>query len=120
MHDPRVDDRILANEFGAQLRQVRNRRGLSQDQLAKAAELSRTSIVNIEAGRQGVALGTVYRLAEALAVAPAHLLPDAGPPSEVPPIAIGGSTDESEQIVRNFMRDLETGGLPDDGQVSSK
>lgn len=110
-----MDDRLLASAFGAQLRQVRKARGMSQDQLASDAKISRTSIVNIEAGRQGVALGTMYRLALALGVDPEELLPDQGlPEEEVPSIAIGGSTDDSERILRDFIRDLETGGSTGD------
>jgi len=52
--------------------------GLTQEALGKLVGLSRTSITNIEKGRQPVALHQLFALAEALRVQPAALLPNAG------------------------------------------
>lgn len=101
-----MDDRALASAFGTRLRAVRNDRGLKQDDVAKAAGLSRTSVVNIEAGRQGVALGTLFRLAEALGVAPAELLPEVADANPMPSIAIGAGAMDSEEILRSAMSQL--------------
>lgn len=90
-------------EFGARVRERRRRAGMSQDQLADAAFLSRTSVVNIENGRQGVSIGTLYRLAEALACAPGELLPPVHE-VEVPDITIGGETDSARQAVMKVLR----------------
>lgn len=57
------------------LREMRMMRGLSQDALATAAGLTRSAIANIETGRQLVSLVVLYRLAQALGVQPASLLP---------------------------------------------
>lgn len=65
-------------EFGRTLREHRQRTGgeLSQEQLAKRVGLSRTSITNIEKGRQQIPLHMLYLLADALGVDPISLLPD--------------------------------------------
>lgn len=47
---------------------------MSQQQLAVAVGLTRSSIANIEAGRQKVALHHFARMADALQVAPSSLL----------------------------------------------
>jgi transcriptional regulator with XRE-family HTH domain len=61
--------------FGDRLRRVRLNKGLSQEALADAAGLHRTHISLIERGRRSVRLETLERLARALGVQPAELLP---------------------------------------------
>src|SRR5712692_8889437 len=65
-------------EFGLNVRRQRQRVGvkLSQDALAKRVGLSRTSVTNIEKGRQQLPLHMLYSFADALGVEPASLLPD--------------------------------------------
>ena len=48
---------------------------MTQDRLGALVGLSRTSITNIEKGRQHVSLHQLYRIADALEVTPAMLLP---------------------------------------------
>jgi transcriptional regulator with XRE-family HTH domain len=57
---------------------IRSRRGkkLSQEALASAVGLTRTSISNIEKGRQRLLLHTLVDVADALQVEAASLLPD--------------------------------------------
>lgn len=50
--------------------------GLSQEALAKRVGMSRTSVTNIEKGRQQIPLHMLYAFADALGVEPAALLPD--------------------------------------------
>jgi transcriptional regulator with XRE-family HTH domain len=66
-------------EFGSRLREQREAAGLSQQQLAVAIGLTRSSIANIEAGRQRVALHHFARFADALRVTPTSLLPMSAP-----------------------------------------
>ena len=75
-------DRFL----GGKIREVRERAGVRQDQLAAAVGLSRTSITNIERGRQGVQTYLLVRIAEALGRSAAELLPGHGSrtPSQLP------------------------------------
>ena len=69
--------------FGAELRAVRVRRGLSQDDLAAVSGLHRTYIGGIERGERNPSLTNIGRLAEALDVPVAELLVTA-PPSRPP------------------------------------
>ncbi len=50
---------------------------MSQEAFAKAVGLSRTSITNIERGRQPISLHTLYFMADILGIEPADLLPPA-------------------------------------------
>ncbi len=63
-------------EFGKLVRGHRRRIRLTQDELGRRVGLSRTSITNIEKGRQKVLLHQVFRLAESLEIAPESLLPN--------------------------------------------
>src|SRR5437870_8184283 len=65
----------LYKEFGTLIRAHRRRLKLTQGQLSERVGLSRTSITNIEQGRQKVLIHQVYALAGHLEVAPESLLP---------------------------------------------
>jgi transcriptional regulator with XRE-family HTH domain len=65
-------------EFGARVRAYRTADGVTQQDLAEAAGLSRSSIANLEAGRQDVTVTTVLAIAHHLGVAPGDLLPAGG------------------------------------------
>jgi transcriptional regulator with XRE-family HTH domain len=71
---------VFYTEFGRRIRAARERAGLTQDALAARVSLSRTSVTNIERGRQKVLLHTFCDLAAALGVAPEAFLCDAVPP----------------------------------------
>lgn len=69
----------LYRAFGKLVRLHRERRAkLTQEKLGRLVGLSRTSITNIEKGRQHVALHQLLALAEALRVRPEVLLPAVG------------------------------------------
>lgn len=84
-------DASLYRALGEQIRLVRQKRHLTQEELAARVEISRASITNIERGRQSVLVDQLYRLARALDVAPESLLPisaqltEAKPPAKVSP-----------------------------------
>jgi transcriptional regulator with XRE-family HTH domain len=61
--------------FGALVRQRRLKLGLTQDELGKRVGLSRTSMTNIELGHQKILLHQLFKIAEALRVEAAELLP---------------------------------------------
>jgi transcriptional regulator with XRE-family HTH domain len=61
-------------EFGEHVRTVRLSRGMSQEQLADAADVHRTYVGAIERGEQNVSLVLIHMIAEALEVAPASLI----------------------------------------------
>jgi transcriptional regulator with XRE-family HTH domain len=60
--------------FGLHLRQLRQARGLSQEELANRAGLDRTYVSSCEAGRRNVTLKTIVKLADALELSPAALI----------------------------------------------
>ena len=60
--------------FGKQLQRLRTRRGLTQEQLAVTASLSRTFLTKLELGQHDPTLSTLVRLAKALRVSVAELL----------------------------------------------
>jgi transcriptional regulator with XRE-family HTH domain len=64
--------------LGARIRQLRKSQGLGQEQLADLVGVTRTSITNIEAGRQRVPLDRIYDIADALDVQAVDLLPPNG------------------------------------------
>ena len=66
----------LYREFGRLLRQRRKDAHLSQDEVANSVGLARTSITNIETGRQHVSLHMLYALANAVGARAHELLPD--------------------------------------------
>ena len=61
---------------GARIRDERERRNVSQEILADRVGLTRTSITNIEKGRQKVLLHTLLDIARVLNLKPTRLLPD--------------------------------------------
>ena len=60
--------------FGKQLQQLRTRRGLTQEQLAVTAGLSRTFVTRLELGQHDPSLSTLVRLAKVLRVSVTELL----------------------------------------------
>lgn len=62
-------------EIGARIRKSRKVRGLTQDNLARAVRLTRTSITNIEKGRQKLLAHTLCEFAYVLRVELTELLP---------------------------------------------
>lgn len=68
-------DQLFYRQFGQLLAQVRRKKGMSQEFLADELGLSRTSITNIEKGRQPIQLHSLYRIARLLSVELKELLP---------------------------------------------
>lgn len=60
-------------EFGDRVRAVRLDRGMSQEQLADAADVHRTYIGAVERGEQNVSLVLIHMIAQALRVSAANL-----------------------------------------------
>lgn len=65
----------LYRAIGERVRDARSGVGLTQEGLGEVVGLGRTSITNLEQGRQHISVMTLYRLASALGMNPADLLP---------------------------------------------
>lgn len=63
-------------EVGRRIRDARTRHGLSQEQLAHAADVARHTVYRTELGTHSPTLDVLLRLAHALGVPPASLMPD--------------------------------------------
>jgi transcriptional regulator with XRE-family HTH domain len=61
-------------DFGKRLQEIRTDAGLTQSALAKALNTSQSAVSQIESGEREPSFEMLRRLAEALGVAPAHLL----------------------------------------------
>lgn len=64
----------LREVFATNLRRLRNAKGLSQDDLAYEAEISRSSLSQLEKGSFYVSIKVIGRLAETLGVEPEEFL----------------------------------------------
>lgn len=60
--------------IGGKVAMIRAALGLTQEELAKRTHLTRTSITNIEAGRQRLLLHDIGTLAAALGTSPKNLM----------------------------------------------
>lgn len=65
---------LIYRQFGMRVEQMRSVLGWTQAELAGKVGLVRTSIVNIEAGRQRVLLDDVEKFAKAFGSTPKHLM----------------------------------------------
>lgn len=59
--------------FGKNLKELREKRGLSQTRLSELAGLNRNYVGDVERGRRNPCLDNLLKLAEALDVAPGEL-----------------------------------------------
>ncbi len=66
----------LTVSFGKRVLEVRHAKKMTQEELAQFAELSRNYVNDVERGRRNVTLATINRLASALGVKMAELMPD--------------------------------------------
>jgi len=61
-------------QFGKRIRELRKRRGLSQEGLGFEAELDRTYVGSVERGERNISLLNILKFAQALGVKPDKLL----------------------------------------------
>ena len=100
------------DEFYAQvglcIRKARKKSKMTQEQLADAVELTRTSITNIERGRQRLPLHTLAAIATSLQVEITELLPEEQQPElETLRRALSGRPTSERQWVENVIRSIE-------------
>jgi len=99
------DRNEIYRRFGRLLTRRRKKAGLTQEKLATFLGLSRTSIANIERGRQPVQLHTLYSIADALDAEILDLVP-ALPRSDnalpIDPGQVGDLNVKEEQFLRKI------------------
>ncbi len=66
----------LYTAIGTRIRRERERQSFTQEELASRIGIGRTSLTNIEAGRQRLLVHQLWRIASALFIQPRDLLPD--------------------------------------------
>jgi transcriptional regulator with XRE-family HTH domain len=85
MQESAIDVAMFLHLVGRRVAGARERRGVSQAQLALAARLSKAMIAGLERGEHGVEVDQLRRVADALGVDTRELLPeydDVARPSE--------------------------------------
>jgi DNA-binding XRE family transcriptional regulator len=72
-----LDDGKLYSLLGERIQRLRRMQSplMSQERLAKTLGLTRTSVTNIERGKQKVTLDTIYKLCETFGMQIADLMP---------------------------------------------
>jgi transcriptional regulator with XRE-family HTH domain len=61
--------------FGQKLRAIRHKAGISQERLGELANLHRTYVSGVERGERNISLENIERLARALGISMADLMP---------------------------------------------
>lgn len=69
-----MDETLVQRRIGKRIRTYRLKAGLTQQDLAHALDLTRSSVSNIEAGTQSLSLVAFLKIAEELEMAPGALL----------------------------------------------
>jgi methanogenic corrinoid protein MtbC1/DNA-binding XRE family transcriptional regulator len=80
-HRPRAVLKEYLSALGLRVRNLRLKKGWTQEQLAETAGVTRVCIVAVEGGKQNVSMDIVIRLANALGVLPERLMIDDDDPS---------------------------------------
>lgn len=65
---------LIQRQFGLRLKELRDAKGMTQEDLAEKAELFRTYLSRIETGSANPTLTVIYQLARAVEEAPSSLL----------------------------------------------
>lgn len=76
------DQDAFYSALGQRIRERRIERGITQSQLAQLLSLSRTSVTNIESGRQKLLVHTLIQIASVLNMEVSTLLPDINAPEK--------------------------------------
>jgi len=97
---------LLYAEFGSRLAAARKRRRLSQAALGTLTGFSRTSITNIERGRQAVQLHHLYTFASVLGVAIEELYPKQSDIAKTFPEPPASPQDKYLQQAKDILRSV--------------
>lgn len=73
-----IDEKRLYKSIGDRIRELRIGQNYNQTELAQKIGLERTSVTNIETGKQKVTLAALYNISNSLNVSLSDLLPQPG------------------------------------------
>lgn len=109
------DQDAFYQEVGRRIREARKRRKplLTQEALADMVSLTRTSITNVEKGRQKFLLHTLADIAAALQVEPASLLPESGADTEQLDVVLRNRTKSEKDWIKSTITAVEMGRTGD-------
>lgn len=97
MQGPRSD---VLTHVGDNLRRLRRSAGLSQTALATASDISRRTIINLEAGEANISLSGLDKLASALGTTFVDLVtPPTAPPTRIDATAWRGNGPDSHAVL---------------------
>jgi transcriptional regulator with XRE-family HTH domain len=98
----------LYERVGRKIREVREAQEMSQEELAGILQLKRTSVTNIELGRQKLTLEAIYRLCDRFGLEIQDVLPALevlrAPPAQS--ITVGGESHEVGSKVASLLTEL--------------
>lgn len=112
-----VDETRLQSHLREVLRERRIELGLRQDEVAALTGLGRTTISNVEYGRQRVPLHVLYLICAALNLEVARVLPPVNKVvrgGEEPRVAVEGVDVLLAPKARELLESLRRGGVPAD------
>ena len=69
-----IEQNILLKKLGLSIRRTRQKKGLSQESLALAADLDRSYIGGVERGERNIAIINLKKIADALKISVSQLL----------------------------------------------
>ena len=102
-------EQLFYSGLGRKLCQQRERCGFTQEDLAAKIGLTRTSITNIEKGRQRILLHTFIDLATSLGVHPEDLLPATVVPLQEIEDLLRGRSKKEREFVAAVMSSVDDG-----------
>lgn len=73
---PEIDEDLFYQEVGRIIRSERKSTSITQEELSKELNVSRTTITNIERGNQRIPLHLIYEMAIVLGIEIQRLMPD--------------------------------------------
>jgi len=105
-HLPQLDISTLYQLIGRNINRARVNSELTQEELANLTNISRTSITNIEKGRQKLPIHTLYSIAATLEVDVVSLLPKLDLAKSIKYIIPNDLSNEEESWLVSLVEDL--------------
>ncbi|MEZ5428727.1 MAG: helix-turn-helix transcriptional regulator [Pyrinomonadaceae bacterium] len=103
------DINVLYREIGRRIFEERDKKGFTQAELASKVSLTRTSITNIEKGKQKILVHVLIRIAEALEVNLESLIPNTKKPldNKIVNKYLEGFSDEARKFAESVLNSIE-------------